>query len=160
MTPAEASCTVIGYSVTYDGEPHTATGTCTGVEGESLSGLDLSATTHTSAGTYNGDAWTFTDVTGNYNNANGMVDDSITQATLTVKADDKTKLLNAFNPAFTFQITGFKNGESTAVLTTQPTCTSVATETSSGRQVCDHLLGRCVRQLQLHLCQWDAHDHL
>jgi hypothetical protein len=35
--------------------------------GESLAGLDLSGTTHTNAGSYS-DSWTFTDVTGNYNN--------------------------------------------------------------------------------------------
>jgi hypothetical protein len=80
---AGASIVVTPYSVTYDGNPHTATGTATGVNSESLSGLDLSGTTHTNAGTYAGDPWTFTDVTGNYNNANGTVDDSIGKATPT-----------------------------------------------------------------------------
>ena len=42
-----------------------------------LAGLDLSATQHTAVGVYTGDAWTFTDVTGNYNNANGTVDNLI-----------------------------------------------------------------------------------
>src|SRR5262249_21614231 len=57
------------------GASHTATGTATGVNGEDLSGnLDLTGTTHTNAGSYS-DAWTFTDSTGNYNNANGSVTD-------------------------------------------------------------------------------------
>jgi hypothetical protein len=85
---AEATCTVNGYDVTYDGDPHTATGMCTGVKGESLSGLDLSATTHTNAGEYPTDAWTFTDVSGNYNDTSGTVSDSIAraEATCTVTA--------------------------------------------------------------------------
>ena len=67
---ADADCAVTGYSVTYDGTANTATGTCTGVLDEVLTGLDLSGTTHTDAGTYT-DTWTFTDVTGNYNDQGG-----------------------------------------------------------------------------------------
>ena len=45
-----------------------------------LSGLlDLNGTTHTNAGSYATDAWTFTG-NGNYNNANGTVNDSIAKA--------------------------------------------------------------------------------
>lgn len=84
ITKANATISVTPYSVTYDGNPHTATGTATGVGGASLSGLDLSATTHTDAGAYNSDAWTFTDGAGNYNNVAGTVNDSIAQATSTV----------------------------------------------------------------------------
>jgi hypothetical protein len=76
---ANATINVTGYSVTYDGAAHTATGSATGVNGESLAGMDLSGTSHTTAGSYN-DSWTFTDVTGNYNNASGSVSDSIAKA--------------------------------------------------------------------------------
>jgi hypothetical protein len=55
---------------------------------------------------------------------------SITKATLTVTADNQTKILNAPNPTLTFVITGFKNGETASVLSTQPTCTTIATTTS------------------------------
>src|SRR5207245_7335647 len=48
---ADATIGVTPYCVTYDGNAHTATGTATGVKGESLAGLDLSGTTHTNAGT-------------------------------------------------------------------------------------------------------------
>jgi hypothetical protein len=44
---------------------------------ESLSGLNLSGTTHTSPGDYLTDPWTFTDATGNYNSTSGTVHDSI-----------------------------------------------------------------------------------
>ena len=80
IAKANATIVVTGYSVTYDGLPHTATGTATGVAAELLAGLDLSATTHTDAGTYALDAWTFTDVTGNYNNSLGTVADYIGKA--------------------------------------------------------------------------------
>jgi hypothetical protein len=80
---AAATISVTPYNVTYDGAAHTATGNAKGVSGESLSGLDLSGTTHTNAGTTT-DTWTFTDVTGNYNNASGTVSDSIAKATSVV----------------------------------------------------------------------------
>jgi hypothetical protein len=84
---ANADCSSIaGYSVTYNGAAHTATGACKGVDGAALSGLDLSQTTHTDAGDYNGDAWTFTDSTGNYNDDDGTVDSSIAKAPVTATA--------------------------------------------------------------------------
>ena len=80
ISKADANCSSIaGYTVTYDGSAHTATGSCLGVLGETLSGLDLSGTTHTNAGTYP-DSWTFTDVTGNYNNTGAPVTDTINKA--------------------------------------------------------------------------------
>ena len=55
ITPATADIAVTGYTVPYDGLPHTATATATGVLGEDLAGLlDLSATTHTAAGKLSG----------------------------------------------------------------------------------------------------------
>ena len=77
---ADAECSIFNYHVTYDAAAHTATGWCTGVEDETLSGLDLSGTTHTAAGTYDGDAWSFTDTSGNYNDQDGTVDDLIDKA--------------------------------------------------------------------------------
>ena len=84
IAKANAMIAVTPYSVAYDGTAHTATGTATGVLSEPLAGLDLTGTTHTNAGTYNGDAWTFTDVTGNYNNSSGTVDDAIVKAAPTI----------------------------------------------------------------------------
>jgi hypothetical protein len=77
ITKANATIVVTPYSVAYDGNAHTATGTATGVKGESLSGLNLSGTTHTNPSDYANDPWTFSDVTGNYNYANGTVHDAI-----------------------------------------------------------------------------------
>ena len=41
--------------------------------------MDLTGTTHTVAGTYNGDVWSFTDPTGNDQSASGTVNDVINQ---------------------------------------------------------------------------------
>ena len=83
IAKANATCTVTPYQLTYDGNPHTATGSCTGVGGDgTLSGLSLAGTTHTNAGTYT-DTWTFTDVTGNYNDVSQAVSDKIFQASST-----------------------------------------------------------------------------
>jgi hypothetical protein len=83
ITKVNATCTVTGYTITYNGSSYTASGTCTGIGGASLSGLDLSGTTHTAAGDYPNDAWSFTDGDGNYNDANGIVHDSIAKANAT-----------------------------------------------------------------------------
>jgi hypothetical protein len=82
IAKATATVTVTPYSVTYDGSPHTATGTAKGVGGADVSGLDLTSTTHTNAGTYNGDAWTFTNA--NYISQNGTVNDAIAKANATI----------------------------------------------------------------------------
>ncbi len=76
---ADAICQIEPYDVIYDGEAHTATGLCSGVNGQPLSGLDLDATIHTNAGSYS-DPWTFTDQTGNYNDLSGTIDDLINKA--------------------------------------------------------------------------------
>ena len=76
VNKAKASFVVNGYTVLADGNPHTATGAVTGIFGELLTGLDLSATTHTAPGSYS-DTWTFTDTTGNYTDATGTASDVI-----------------------------------------------------------------------------------
>ena len=76
ITKADATCVVEPYDVVYDRALHSATGSCTGVHSELLAGLDLTATAHSIPGDYN-DPWSFTDGTGNYNNASGTVNDVI-----------------------------------------------------------------------------------
>ena len=92
MNQATATITVTPYSVTYDSTAHTAAATATGVFNEDLSAdLTLTGTTHTSAGTYNGDAWSFHDPNGNYADASGTVNDAITQRDLYVTANANSK---------------------------------------------------------------------
>jgi hypothetical protein len=111
---AEADCTVTPYDVIYDGDPHTATGKCHGVKGESLSGLDLSGTTHTNADFYEDDLWTFTDATGNYNDTSGTVDDNIDKAEAECK------------------VTGYNVVYDRVAHTASGACTGVKSETLSG----------------------------
>ncbi|HET9667741.1 MAG TPA: PxKF domain-containing protein [Desertimonas sp.] len=86
IAQADAVCSITGYDVEYDAAAHTATGSCLGVAGETLAGLDLAGTTHTNAGSYTDD-WTFTDTTGNYTDTAGSVADQIDQAGSTVSVD-------------------------------------------------------------------------
>ncbi len=112
VNKANATFSVIPYSVAYDGNPHTATGTAKGVGGVTLSGLTLTGTTHTNAGTYNSDSWTFTDNTGNYNNAGGSVHDAIAQAsqTITVTAPASFPATALYESAITVTATGGASG--------------------------------------------------
>ena len=85
INKADVVIVVTPYDVVYDGTAHTATGTATGaLSADRSSDLDLSGTTHTDAGAYSGDAWTFTDTTGNYNDASGTVDNNIDKADVVI----------------------------------------------------------------------------
>ena len=168
VTPATAVISVSGYTVPYDGLPHTATGTATGVLGEPLSAdLDLTATTHTAVGVTL-DAWTFHDPAGNYVDAGGTVTDTITAGALTITAANQTK---PYGTTFTFAGTEFTvSGLQGTDSVTSVTLTSAgAPATAAGQPLPDHPLGRRrhgSRQLHDHLCHGHddghrgaAHDH-
>jgi hypothetical protein len=82
VNKANATITVNGYSGVYDGAPHGATGSATGVNGENLTLLlNFGASfTNVPGGTAH---WTFNagSTNGNYNEASGDVAITITQAT-------------------------------------------------------------------------------
>ena len=86
INKADATVVVTPYSVPYDGNAHTATYTITGVNGETgatVGTVDVSNTTHTNAGTYASDSWSFTGAA-NYNNiAATTISDTINKATPT-----------------------------------------------------------------------------
>jgi hypothetical protein len=127
VTKAAANIGVNGYHVTYNGNSHQATGSATGATGESLSGLDLSATTHTNA--TNGavsDAWTFTDITGNYKNASGSVSDQIDKANANFNVNGYHVTYNGASHTATGSATGAK-GESLAGLDLSGTTRTNAT---------------------------------
>ena len=91
IAKADASIVVTPYSATYDSNAHTATGSATGAGSDGmLGGLSFTQTTHTNVGSYT-DTWTFTDVTGNYNDATGTVNDSIAPRDLYVTANGNSK---------------------------------------------------------------------
>ena len=55
---------------------------------------------------------------------------TVTKATLTATADDKTKEYGEANPTFTVSYTGFKGSDSATDINTAPTASSVATATT------------------------------
>lgn len=55
----------------------------------------------------------------------------INKATLTVTADNKAKLYGSANPAFTYQYSGWKNGDDASDLATLPTASTTISETTS-----------------------------
>ena len=57
---------------------------------------------------------------------------TVTGATLTVTAADQTKVYGASDPAFSFGISGLTNGDTTAVVTSPPTCTVIGGHTAAG----------------------------
>lgn len=59
-----------------------------------------------------------------FNYVNGTL--GVTPATVTVTADDKSRLYGDENPALSVSYAGFKNGETSSVLTTQATATTLA----------------------------------
>jgi len=89
----DATCVVTGYTVSYDGNSHTATGVCTGENNVDLSYLlDLSGTVHTAVSVYY-DTWYFAGDT-YYKPANGPVTDTISQAKVTATAGGGTGTYN------------------------------------------------------------------
>ena len=103
---ANPTITVTAYSVTFDGSPHMASGTAKGVNNENLNGLVLTVTIHTDAGNYPLDPWTFTDVTGNYNNANGTVTDYIDKANANITVTPYSVTFDGFLHTATGLATG------------------------------------------------------
>ena len=93
IAKANASINATPFSVTYDGNFHTATGVVAGVNGAGLSGLTVSSA-HTNAGTY-ADSWFFSDTTGNYNNASGTITDTIAKANANISVIGYNTFYNA-----------------------------------------------------------------
>jgi hypothetical protein len=135
ISKAEANIYINNYEFTYDGSEHTATGTATGINSGNLEGLNLNATTHTNAGTYY-DTWTFTDVTGNYNNTSGNVTNVINTKALIINASNQKK---CFGELFSFTGTEFT---SAGLVTgeTIGTVTLISSGTSADAAAGDHYI--------------------
>src|SRR5512141_592031 len=118
---ATATVVVTQYTVTYDGQPHTATvASITGVNGETgatVGTVDVSNTAHTNAGTYASDSWSFSGA--NYNNIGPTtITDTINKATATVVVTPYTVTYDGqAHTATVASITGV-NGETGATVGT------------------------------------------
>ena len=85
VTQATPTISVTAYSSTYNGTAYVASGSATGINGVNLSTyLNLSGTTHTSAGTFSTDSWTFHDPSGNYVDESGTITNVIEKANATI----------------------------------------------------------------------------
>jgi hypothetical protein len=88
INKANATISVQGFEGVYDGTAKGATGSATGIGGVTLAGLDLGQSfTNVPGGTAN---WSFTDETGNYNDASGSVAIVINKADATVSVSGTT----------------------------------------------------------------------
>ena len=104
ITKADATVTVNGYTGVYDGDPHGATGSATGVKGETLTGLDLGASfTNVAGGTAN---WTFSNM--NYKDQSGTANIVITKADATVTVNGYTGVYDGDPHGATGLATGVK----------------------------------------------------
>src|SRR5207244_2046886 len=122
VSKANALVVVTPYTVTYDGNPHTATVTSiTGVCGETgatVGTVDVTGTTHIMAiGSPYTDTWTFTG-TGNCNNIaagpSTTITDTINKKPASVTPNAASKTYGAADPAFTGTLTGFLAGDGIA----------------------------------------------
>jgi YDG domain-containing protein/MBG domain-containing protein/galactose oxidase-like protein/List-Bact-rpt repeat protein/Kelch motif protein len=95
LTAADATISVQGFSGTYDGDPHHATGTATGVKGENLAELFNfgDSFTNVPGGTAH---WTFnaTSANVNYNPASGNVAITLTQRPLVAEFTINDRVYN------------------------------------------------------------------
>jgi 6-phosphogluconolactonase (cycloisomerase 2 family) len=66
----------------------------------------------------------------NHKSSSGSATLTVNPALLTVTASNATRLYGDANPVFAFSITGFVNGETSAVLTGSPVCSAAADPTS------------------------------
>ena len=108
ITKANATISVTGYTGVYDGLAHGATVSATGVLSEVLAGLNLGASfTNVPGGTAN---WTFTDVTGNYNDTSGNAAIVITKAVANITVVGYTGIYDSAPHGATGSATGVDAG--------------------------------------------------
>src|SRR5213079_3470270 len=104
-----------------------------GVTGSPSLTTTATATSSVASGPYTITAAVGTLAAGNYtfSFANGEL--TVTKASLTVTADDKSRVYGDANPVFTASYGGFKNGETLATsgVTGSPSLTTTATGTSA-----------------------------
>lgn len=136
VNKATLTATADNKSRVYGDANPTFTITYTGYKNsESSSVIDTSpaatttATLTSNVGNYNIVPAGGTDNNYTFTYVNGTL--TITKATLTATADNKSRVYGVANPAFTITYTGFKNSETSTVIDTAPTATTTAVLTSN-----------------------------
>jgi hypothetical protein len=127
ISKADAACTVSGYEGVYDAAFHGASGSCSGIGGESAGTLDLGMKyANVPGGTAH---WVFTG-NNNYKDQSSNVVIVINKAMIRITAENNVKLLNAPNPPLTFKYTGLVGTEMFDVIDTKPICSTLANTNS------------------------------
>lgn len=134
ITRATPIVTAIGGTFTYNGQPHAASASVTGVNGVNLGTAQSilyngSSIAPKNAGNY-GVVATFNQTT-NYEGASASATLLINRAPLMITADSLTMAERTAVPPLTATYTGFVNGETAAVLDVPVTLTTTATSTSA-----------------------------
>ncbi|HEV3339930.1 MAG TPA: MBG domain-containing protein, partial [Pirellulales bacterium] len=138
VTPATLTVTADNKTKVYGAANPPLTDTVTGfVNGDTSSvvtgtaSLTTAATSASGVGNYviTVGAGTLSATNYTFDFVNGKL--SVTPATLTVTADNKTKVSGAANPPLTDTITGFVNGETASVVSGAATLSTTATSTSA-----------------------------
>jgi cyclophilin family peptidyl-prolyl cis-trans isomerase len=142
VTSNHSTSSTFGQSVTFTATVTAASGTPTGtiqfkIDGtnfgsaKTLSGGSASFSTaalgagnHTITAVYTSDSANFT-------SSQDDVSQSVAKATLTITANNQTKVFGAAIPSLTASFNGFVNDDTSASLTTQPTLSTTATATSA-----------------------------
>ncbi|HZY81985.1 MAG TPA: MBG domain-containing protein [Cyclobacteriaceae bacterium] len=134
ITPAVVTATADPKTTTYGTIPPFTITYSGFANGENSSVIDTPPTASTTATTTSG--------TGSYDiTLSGGIDNNYTinkvnstltigKATLTVKADNKSRVVGLSNPEFTLTYSGFKNNEGVDVINTRPTATTTAVTNS------------------------------
>src|SRR5204862_471509 len=134
INKANATVVVTPYTVTYDGSPHTATYTIAGVNGEAgatVGSVTLN-TTHTNAGTYSTDTWSFTGAA-NYNNiASTTITDTINKAAATVVVTPYTVTYDGLSHTATGTATGVNSESLSGLVLTGTTHTNAGDYPTDG----------------------------
>ncbi len=135
VNPAGLTVTAQNKSKVYGAPLPVLTAAYSGfVNGDTASSLDTpvsfgtSATSASSVGAYAISASGGADVNYNITHLGAML--TVTPASLTIRADDKTRILNTANPALTATYTGFVNGDNVASLDTPVLLATTATTSS------------------------------
>ena len=128
INKASLTVTAANKSVTYGGAAPTYSGTITGFKNGETASVLATQPTYSCPYAVGSDAGTYTitasgAAAANYTFSYNSGTLTVNKASLTVTADNQTVTYGGAAPAYSGTITGFKNGETASVLTTQPTYT-------------------------------------
>ncbi len=132
ITAIAPTLSISCYNGPYDSNPHTCTGTATGIGGVTVGGTwSLNPGSQTAANSYP-ETGTFTSTNSSYRSG-GTASNTLTIARvpLTVTANNTSMTMGAAVPALTYGITGFAGTDTSSVVSGIATETTTASSSSS-----------------------------